>query len=85
MQMWLIVFTLGVFLLVLLGGGIALVLVIVLRPGQRRAYASDDGLSPLERAKATATALSPREWDEFRGWVAEQRTPPAHGGEAIRK
>jgi hypothetical protein len=80
-----VVLALGAFLLLLLAGGIALVLVIVLRPGRRRAYSPDDRVSPLEYAKAAAAALSPREWDEFRGWVAERRTPPAHGGEGIRK
>jgi hypothetical protein len=85
MPAWFVVLAVGAFLLLLLAGGIALVLVIVLRPGRRRAYSPDDGLSPLERAQAAAAALSPREWDEFRGWVAEQRTPPPHGGEGIRK
>jgi hypothetical protein len=85
MDAWFVVLAVGAFLLLLLAGGIALVLVIVLRPGRRRAYSPDDGLVPLERAQAAAAALSPSEWDEFRGWVAEQRTPPPHGGEGIRK
>jgi hypothetical protein len=45
-----VVLALGAFLLLLLAGGIALGLVIVLRPGRRRSYSPDDGPSPLERA-----------------------------------
>lgn len=56
----------GAFLLLIVGLVVALVLALVL---PRRPADPEEIPSPLERARAAATALTPNEWEEFRRWV----------------
>jgi hypothetical protein len=85
MELSLIALPLIAFVLLILGGGIALVLVLVLRQPQRRTLDPNDALSPLDRAQAAAAALNEPEWQEFLRWAAGQRRPPPDAGEGIRK
>jgi hypothetical protein len=81
----LLVLLAGAFLFVVVAVSVAAVLVVVLRRTTRRPYDPDDAPSPLGRARAAASALTPAEWEEFRRWVQDQQPRPTSGGEGITR
>jgi hypothetical protein len=89
--MSIVVVALAVIALLLLttAGAVAAVLVLMFRRSGRHAIDPDDLPSPLERARAAASALGPPDWEEFRHWVAERRPPspppPKSRGDGITR
>jgi hypothetical protein len=85
MDVVLIFIAAAAFLVLLVAGLGAAVLFLVLRRPPGRRYDPDDAPSPLERARAAASALTAAEWEDFRRWVEDQRPRPTSGGEGITR
>jgi hypothetical protein len=70
--------------LLVVGLGAAVLFLVLRRPPVRR-YDPDDAPSPLERARAAASTLTPLDWDEFRRWVEDRRPRPTSDCERITR
>jgi hypothetical protein len=85
MSWWLLLLAAGASLFLVVAGAVAAVLVLALRRPTHHPYNPDDTPSPLERACAAASALTPTEWQEFLRWVDGRRPLPPSSGEGITR